>query len=247
MMDRVRDWMECFSARYCDAITCPSRALSVWVAKKWRPKSSIVVIPNFVETVFPKAKTSMNRKGKIVLFMGSLAILKGFDVFLNALPILLRETNAECHIVGRKTSSWSLNCMLEEALSHWERVKYLGFLEGTAKMKELEQSDLVVIPSLWENFPMTCIEAMASSKVVVASEVGGLKDIISDGINGFLVPAGNHQILASAIKEALLMDPIQRERVENNAKRTVETRYVSSVIGKTMIDFYLCVAEHKKT
>jgi glycosyltransferase involved in cell wall biosynthesis len=137
--------------------------------------------------------------------------------------------------------------MLEEVLSHWKGVKYLGFLEGTAKMKELEQADVVVIPSLWDNFPMVCIEAMASSKVVVASKVGGLKEMISDGIDGFLVPAGDHRILASAIKDVLLMDPIQKKRIENNAKRTVETRYALSVIGKTMIDFYFRVAEHKKT
>ncbi len=247
MMDRVRDWMERFSVRFCDAITSPSRALAVWVSEKWRPRRQIVVIPNFIETIVPKVKTSMNHKGKTVLFIGNLAVRKGFAVLMDALPIVFRETNAECHIVGRKSSDRDLNRMLEEVLSHWKGVKYLGFVDETAKMKELEQSDVVVIPSLWENFAMICIEALASSKVVVASKVGGLKEIISDGVNGFLVPAADHRILASAIKGVLLMDPIQRKRIENNAKRTVETRYASSVIGKTMIDFYFRVAEHKKT
>jgi len=85
ILDRVRDWMEGYSVKYCDAVTCPTQSLSMWATKKWHLTRPIVLIPNFVETIDSEVKTP-NHKEKIVLFMGSLAIVKGFDTLLNAVP-----------------------------------------------------------------------------------------------------------------------------------------------------------------
>jgi glycogen synthase len=243
VLDRVRDWMEGFTVKHCDEVTCPTQLLSLWAKKKWGLNRLIKNIPNFIELPSVDSDCLANCKGNTILFMGSLASLKGFDVFLKAVSKLLDETEANCCIMGRKTSDQELNSMLDDVLSKYKNVKYLGFLQGTAKIKALEQADVVVIPSLWDNFPLVCVEAMAASKIVVASSVGGLKEIISNGNNGFLIPAGDYQILASTLKAVLNMDKKQKNYITKNARNTVESKYSSTIVGKAIQAFYLDSAQ----
>jgi glycosyltransferase involved in cell wall biosynthesis len=244
VIDRFRDLMESFTVRHCNAVSCPSKKLALWAMREWKLKKAIAVIPNFVE-VSNYNKEVAHDEENIVLFMGSLAVLKGFGVFLDALPRLLKETTATFNVVGRKSSFYNLNLKLEKALSRSNRIKYLGFLEGGKKNKAIEQSEIVVIPSFWENFPMICLEAMASSKIVVASKVGGLEDIIIDGFNGFLVAPGDPVILTSAIKRTLSLDSEQKYSIKVNAKETVKSKFSSSVAGQKMLKFYFSVLENR--
>ena len=244
LVDRVRNFMERFTVQNCDGISCPSNKLASWANKEWKPKKSITVIPNFVEVSNGNKKITCNETN-IVLFMGSLAPLKGFGIFLDSLLNLLEETTAKFNIAGRKSHFEHLNSKLEDVLSSSPKVNYLGFLEDEARKKTLDQSEIVVIPSFWENFPMACLEAMAASKIVIASKVGGLEEIIVDGFNGYLVPPGDPKVLASAIKRALSLDSKHKCSIRINAKNTVAANFSSPVVGKKMLKFYLTVLENR--
>ena len=99
----------------------------------------------------------------------------------------------------------------------------------------LNQSDIFVMPSKWEGMPMTIIEAMGTGIPIVAYPVGGIKDIINDGLNGFLV--NNIEEFADRIMQ--LENNIKlRERIGNNAKESAN-QYSSKEMSKRYKELYL--------
>ena len=84
--------------------------------------------------------------------------------------------------------------------------------------------DLVVFPSLWEGLPYALLEAMAAGKTVIASRVGGMADVLQDGVNGILVPPRDPAALAEAMTKALENEP-QRSKIGGYARETVTSRY----------------------
>ena len=84
--------------------------------------------------------------------------------------------------------------------------------------------DLVVLPSLWEGLPYALLEAMAAGKPVIASRVGGMQDVIQDGVNGWLVPPRDPVALAEAMVK-VLENPVLGSKIGDHARETVATRY----------------------
>jgi glycosyltransferase involved in cell wall biosynthesis len=100
------------------------------------------------------------------------------------------------------------------------RVEFLGHRNDIPEL--LARCDLFVLPSLYEGFPLSILEAMAAGKPVVATAVGGTPEAVIDGVTGYLVPSGDVPALATAIRK-VLTDPVLaykmglsgRERVQN--------------------------------
>jgi len=89
----------------------------------------------------------------------------------------------------------------------------------------LEGADLCVVPSVWEDaFPLAVLEAMACGKPVIATRVGGIPEMIEDGVHGLLVPPAGEQALAEAL-QALLADPARAARIGEAARRRVAERF----------------------
>lgn len=100
-----------------------------------------------------------------------------------------------------------------------DRVRWLGFRRDVSKILPL--CDLFVLPTLRDAFPTVIMEAMAARLPVIASEVGGVPEIISGPRLGVLVPAGDPDALAAAIDHAT-RDDQWRERVAEEARIHVE-------------------------
>jgi glycosyltransferase involved in cell wall biosynthesis len=88
----------------------------------------------------------------------------------------------------------------------------------------LSALDISVMPSLNEALSNVLLESMAASTPVVATNVGGTSEAITDGVNGVLVPPANPQLLAAAI-ERLLATPTQARQLARNARKTIEDRF----------------------
>jgi glycosyltransferase involved in cell wall biosynthesis len=82
-----------------------------------------------------------------------------------------------------------------------DRVSWLGFRTDIDEL--LGSCDLVVLPSLYEGFPLALIEAMAAGKPVVATDIGGTRELVVDGVTGLLVPPAAPRELAEAVKKVL--------------------------------------------
>jgi glycosyltransferase involved in cell wall biosynthesis len=100
----------------------------------------------------------------------------------------------------------------------------LGMVPHDELLELYGQAAVVVCPSLREGFGYACLEAMAAGRPVVASAVGGLKDLVVDGDTGLLVPAGDVPALRQAL-ERLLADPELRERLGRQARERARAEY----------------------
>jgi glycosyltransferase involved in cell wall biosynthesis len=139
--------------------------------------------------------------------IGTAAVLqerKGHRFLLEAVAQLkARGMNLRCLLAGEGSERQALEEMVTR-LGLEREVKFLGFVADTPSF--LADIDIFVLPSLHEGLGVAALEAMAAGKAVVASQVGGLAELITDGLTGFLVPPRDSKALSDAIAR-LFIDP----------------------------------------
>ena len=154
------------------------------------------------------------------LVIGTLAELhkvKGLDVLLKAWQIFSRENSSKLLILGRGEEEENLKNMAKN-LGILDKVKFLGFVADARTL--LVGFDIFVLPSRSENLPYAILEAGVAGLSVVASAVGGIPEIITDGENGFLVESENQGMLAE--KLVLLAGNIElRTKLGENLRQTI--------------------------
>jgi glycosyltransferase involved in cell wall biosynthesis len=112
-----------------------------------------------------------------------------------------------------------------------------GFVPSGEVGRYLERAAVVCVPSLREGYGMTCAEAMAHGRPVVASAVGGLLDLVEDGVTGLLVPPGDVAALRASVKR-LLGDRELRERLGAAARERARERLGLEVATAATLDAY---------
>ena len=160
---------------------------------------------------------------KIVLFVGRLVYEKGIHILINAVPKILDKVNAKFIIVGSGyMKEQLLNIVRSMGLEH--KVLFEGFLDEQTLLKLQQCADVSVVPSLFEPFGIVALEAMAAKSPVVASDTGGLSEIIEHDVTGVKVYPNNPDSLAWGINKVLLDDGY-RQRIRENAYKKVLERY----------------------
>lgn len=135
----------------------------------------------------------------IAVTIGSIVREKGYDNLLNAISLVKKnKSNVKFIIVGtgKPKAVHNLKKCINK-LNLKEYVYYLGFREDIPNI--LSGSDFLILPSCTEGFPLAPLEAMAAGKPIIATNCGGLPEIVSDGEFGFLVPINNPQDLSEKI------------------------------------------------
>ena len=105
-----------------------------------------------------------------------------------------------------------------------DRVRVHGWIDRRRRDELLARAAIFVLPSHAEGLPMSLLEAMAAGCAVVASRVGGIPDVVSDGDNGLLVEPGDTEALAAAIAR-LAADPALAQRLGERARATIAARF----------------------
>jgi glycosyltransferase involved in cell wall biosynthesis len=116
------------------------------------------------------------------------------------------------------------------ALGLSERVTFLGAQPRERVVELFHAADATILSSSWENFPHTVVEALAAGTPVVAMEAGGVGEVVRDGVNGLLVPAGDTQALAEAVRR-YFADEALRERLRAAAAPSVAAYAPERVFG----------------
>jgi glycosyltransferase involved in cell wall biosynthesis len=164
-----------------------------------------------------EAKPPGERAGVSVLYLGGFADpAKGGAVMLEALPALLADSgDVAVTLAGPGEAPAGLP----------ERVEWRGFLEEAEKDRALRGADLFAMPSLSEGMPVALLEAMAHGLPIVASRVGAVPELLSDGVDAVLVEPGDGAQLAAALAQ-LAADPDARRAlgraVEERARRLAD-------------------------
>ena len=182
--------------------------------------ASIDIVPNGIDLLaFPLARRSTQ---KIVTTIANLRIGKGHDVLLQAARLVLqRHPDARFRIVGDGPLGPSLHAHAR-SLGIEASVDFLGARDDVAE--QLGTSNVFAFPSLMEAFPNGVMEAMAAGLPIVATDVGGIPELIDHDENGLLVEAGSPAALAAGIVR-LLDDRDYADACGRAARDTIASRY----------------------
>ena len=199
------------------------------IAEEGARDDRIVYIPNGVcvedytkpiDQAALRTDMGLSPSSKLMGSVGRLTWQKGFDVLLHAFALLARE-DLNLLIFGVGEEETRLRALVAK-LSLQGRVHFAGYRRDVRHV--LGALDLYVHSSRFEGMPIALLEAMASACPIVASSVDGNCDLIEDGVHGWLVPAENPVMLATAIQEAL-SDFDEARRRAAAARQRVATHF----------------------
>lgn len=137
-----------------------------------------------------------------VLFVGRLEHAKGVDVLLKAILHIKEkyERNVKVAIVGDGSKKEYLKGLVDEYKIS-PSVEFLGIRKDVKELMNV--SKIFVLPSRWEGLPMVILEAMANGIPIIATDVGGIGEVIENKVNGIIVPEEDSETLANKIVELL--------------------------------------------
>jgi len=170
-----------------------------------------------------KALCGVDEDSRLIAVIANLIPMKGHPYLLRALVRVAEAVpKATCVLVGDGPSRFELEGLVRQ-LGLNGRVVFAGILSEEFKHAVLQASQLVVLPSLSEGLPVVLLEAMAAGKPVVASDVGGVREIVDNGVTGFVVPPKDPEALGKAIS-SLLLDPVLADRLGHAGRSRAETQ-----------------------
>jgi glycosyltransferase involved in cell wall biosynthesis len=209
------------SYRHVDAFICPSRFLARHMERGRVYPDRLHVIPHFVDLASVDAK---DRPGGNAVIAGRLSAEKGIDVAIKAMA--LASDQAHLDVAGDGPVRHEL-----EALASAEapgKVTFHGRLTKDRLFELLRSSSVAVVPSTWyENQPMAVLEAFAVGLPVIGSDLGGLPELVADGVDGLLVPPSDEKALAAAIDQ-IMFEPTRAFEMGQAGRRKIEASFAPS-------------------
>ncbi len=236
-----------------DEIVAISRSIGEIYTKRWKlDPSKICTIPNIYtptkQLLDIPLKTSTNR----ITYIGRLEYRKGIYDLAKAIPIVLeKRPEAQFRLVGRDqpmgfSSQTFKQYIQQRAGTNADRIEFTGKVDLATIPTLLSETDICVFPSVWENFPYVCLEAMAAGRGVIGSRAGGMNDMLDEGRSGVVIPPKNPAETAAAII-SLLDNPEKRIDLGNKARQRVLSEYNAMRIGEMHEASYQRAIERRKS
>ena len=168
-----------------------------------------------------------------LLYAGRIEKLKGLPTLLKAVGL----TGSKLLIAG--DGSWVPE--LKMRLRNLPNVRYLGFLTGPDLHAAMSRARAVVVPSEWyENCPMSVLEAKAAGRPVIGARIGGIPELVQDGVDGFLHTPGDAEDLAAALRR---LEAAPFATLSRNARQDVMDRFSTSQHLARLMRVYAEAAE----
>lgn len=213
-----------------DVLVSPSRFLADQMRTSGVYPDRLEVLGNPADVAsFPLKEVP----GGPVFFAGRLAHEKGVDTLVRALALL---PGARLEVAGDGPERGRLEALAQEVAPG--RITFHGRLDKEELLRLLRSSTVAVVPSRWhENMPMAVLEALGSGVPVVATDLGGLPDLVDDGVDGRLVPADDPAALAGALGD-LLADPEGSFRMGRAGRAKAEQAFDPAVHVDRLFEIY---------
>jgi len=250
-----------FILNLTDKIILQAQWVKEKIFKEFAPEEKLCVVYNAVPTnVFYDSDSQQEDKGRngiTVVYINHLSVSKGLLVLFEAIKQIVGQTENINFIIAGDIIDKERNIFFDEngkrivfediklAINNMlqnrnlaQRVNFPGEItEEKVKLDLLRSSDIFVLPSYSEGFPMSALEAMAVGLPVVVTPVGAFVDIIKDGKNGLFVKIGDSNDLKDKIV-ALANNPIQRKRMGEESKSLVKSKMEIGVIASQLCDIF---------
>lgn len=233
------------SAQWADLVIAPSRDLGLWAAERWG-------IPTVRTVPYPLGRISSGAElhgtelgaageragsGDVLrcLFVGRMEPRKGVDIALRSLVIALRRgADVRMDFAGQDTRDWrtgawfgrrSLRAIVPPELV--SRARFLGKLDSGVLARARAEADLCIAPGVVDNFPYAAMESMASGLPVVAPAVGGMSELVRDGVEGHIFAPSDAVALADALLAHAALSLDERAQM-SRASRARVAEYCSN-------------------
>lgn len=210
-----------------DAICSPSVALAEILQKEWN-LTKVDIIPNiFIPPQsyldIPISENDCN----VITYMGRLDVRKGIKSLIDAIPIVLgKKPFIRFRFIGGDGQAPGGGSMKEYIIKrlhkYTDQLEFKGYVNRDEIPKHISDSGIFVFPSIWENYPYVCLEAMSGGKAIIATKNGGMKEIVEENDGGILIDALNPKALANAIS-FLIENPGMRTEMGYNNRRKMKT------------------------
>jgi len=230
-----------------DVITSPSDDLADFVSRDLNyPREVIRIVRNPIDTdkFSPEGDKALASDGrKLVLFIGRLEERKGIAYLVDAIPKVAKSfPDVRFVIVGDDTNNargqTSVLAELKESIERHDVSRYVEFLPRVP-LGELpnyyRSADICVVPSVYDNSPYTCLEAMSCGKPVIGTSSGGTPEYLGD--SGILVPPRNSDAIAQALISLLHNEP-EQQRLGSQARARVLEKFDRKEIARQTLELY---------
>ena len=218
-LKRARTW----SLRRAETLVAPSKYLAE-IARGWGLENDrLHVVPNPA----PPARGATTKERRGLVFAGRLTRQKAMHVALDALA---HVPAAQLTVIGDGPDRDRLERHAHGAGLNG-RVRFVGSLPRDEVLDALAGAEAAVLSSDWENFPHAAVESLAVGTPLVATAVGGVGEIVVDGVNGLLVPPGSPEAFGQAL-ERLLGSPELRARLSDGARASVAELGADRIYGR---------------
>lgn len=190
------------------------------------------VIPNGVDVGEIPARAPRAPGAPLrIAFVGQAVERKGLPILLRAFEALRDHVPAQLDVIGAELRD--VSALLEDL----EGVNVLGKVDDERKLAVLREADVLCAPSLGgESFGMVLTEAFAAGTPVVASDIAGYRDVVTDGVDGLLLPRGDATALAETLRD-LALDPSREARMGEAAAESAR-RFAWSTIADQVLGSY---------
>lgn len=207
------------SLRHFDAVFALHDAERKWLVRKGVPSSKVRVIPNGIENAFFRGRGGGKGKNQVI-YVGRISEAKGLDLLLKAFAILPPGMDAKLLLVGPDGGQTHELKRFAEKTHLGRSVSFTGEVPEQKLVRLLDESAVFVLPSKYEPFGISLLEAMARGKACIAVRSEGPESIIENGKEGLLI---NYSVseLAEGIRR-LLGSAALRKKLGNNARKKAE-------------------------
>jgi glycosyltransferase involved in cell wall biosynthesis len=214
--------------RNIDRVIAPSRFFREKLIEWGWSAGQVEYVPNFVR---PPPTAPQFPPGRYFIYFGRLAPEKGLSTLVRAAA----RAGIELKIVGTGPEEEKLKRLAHE----WPSIEFCGYRSGMDLWELVKAARAVVLPSEWyENAPMAVLEAFALGKVVVGARIGGIPELIDDGVTGFLFASGNADDLEKTLACVAMTPDSRLEEMGRAAEGVVRDRFNVRRYVRDMLDLY---------
>ena len=249
----VCSWIEDIAIRHATSLTSCSAFLANEVRHQMGVSRHIAVMGNGIDLPLfdqePVADlTSLYGvpRGQVtILFAGRMELRKGIHLCAEIVETILSQHDVTFLFAGEDIFGYAENTLKPalEGKNLAGSFRYLGKL-GLKELRACARAvDIYLLPSLWENCPYSCLEAMASGRAIVCSDQGGMPELIEHGITGLLATSEDPASYSEQLSR-LIESPALRQTLGVAARRSVEQNCIDTHIAEVTTDAYrACVTD----
>lgn len=241
--------IEYLAAKKMNYIFAPSKIMAAGIEKDIRKKVGVKETPFlFEDIIWDEGILEKKLKGKkYIFYFGRMSVDKGILVIRDILYKVLDKYQDIYFVFAGSSSQFNGICIEKELLrvskQYKNRVMFLGWLGKSKLYPIIDNAEMILMPSLSDNFPNSCAEAMSLGKIVIGTNGSSLEQFIENKKNGFLAEIGSAENLYYIIEKVLNLEEKEKEKISKCAQMKIK-KFDLDVYSRRMEVLYKEIINH---